>query len=412
MDIQRVFGCGIDKQTFKMKYESLSNPQEKMRLDRVAKRLQLTLSLRYRVGFYRSLIGQGQEGYTFTNKELPSMEIYLLCTCLDTLAGQPKHLNFDDWIEAQENIEFKNKNDIIKLYKQYNNEYGVGKNLKDLFINLPPIIKTWLSNNVAINRTKQPQPTTQTDTNKLMVNLYKFFYNLWRNPFTHNSDLPQASIANDIFEPTKDDNWWSYPTAWLDFELDKKQGWELSYKKGLDLVTILRLIINVVALQILEIDVTQEYISSSLRNFSRLNGLYAFINEVDHNSETLKSLSQFEEYRLHNYLIYRGIPVLQSTASTTMIQRYDIKIPLEASLHRMTTQYLTDVNQLNSVISNFNGSNPIPESQEDNSPERLQKIKYFLAELAKMSSYLSILNGPPIGDMSSVWIVIQDPCYI
>lgn len=411
MNVQRAFGCGIDGQTFKIKYEGLSNPNEKLRLERVAKRLQFTLHLRYRVAFYRSPIGWNQEGHTFTNEELPSTEIYLLCTCLDALAGKPTYLKFEDWLELQESTGCWDKNDIINLYKKYNNEHGVGKSFKNLFINLPPVIKDWLSNNMSIHRSGKSFSTVKTDPDMLMKHLYTFFYELWRNTFTHSSVFPQANIADDIFEPTKDDTWWSYPPAWLQFKLDKKQGWELSYRTGLDLGTILRLIINVVVLQILEIDVTQEYISSNLRNFSRLNGLYALVGEIGRNSETLRALSQLNKGELDNYLIYRGIPLLQSVASATMIKRYNIELPLEASLHKMTIKYITDVNQLNFVISNFNTSNPAPQSQEENSQERLQNIKHFIEEIEKTSAYESVLNEPPIGEMSSVWIVIQDPCY-
>ncbi len=411
MNVQRVFGCGIDWQTFKMKYEGLSDLDEKLRLERVAKRLQFTLHLRYRVAFYKSPIGWNQEGYTFVNEELPSTEIYLLCTCLDTLAGKRTYLKFEDWVESREDAGRWDKNSIINLYKQYSDEYGIGKNLKNLFTNLSPVIKTWLSNNIVISRSGQSQPATETDPDRLMIYLYTFFYELWRNTFTHTAVSPKADIAEDIFEPTKEDTWWSYPPTWSRFNLNKKQGWELSYKTGLDLATILRLIINVVVLQILEVDVTQEYISLNLRNFSRLNGLYAFTDEVGRNSETLRALSQLDERELGNYLVYRGIPLLRSAASNTMVARYNVEIPLEASLHKTTMRYVADVSQINNVISNFNMSNPVPESPKDNFSERLQNIKDFLGGLAKTPIYESILSGPPVGEMSSVWIVIQDPCY-
>jgi len=416
MNIQRVFGCGIDRQTFKTKYEGLPN-KEKLRLERVARRLWLTLKLRYEVAFYRNPITWEKEGFTLTNVELPSIEIYLLCTCLDTLAGKPTYVEFGEWVKSQESTGSLDKNGIINLYNQYKDEYGIGKNFRNLFINLPPTVKTWLSNNISIHRSGHSQSADKSNPDLLMKHLYTFFYEVWRNTYTHSSVSQKTSIADDIVEPTKDDASWSYPPAWINFVLyrDKpKQKWDLTYRTGLDLATILRLIINTVALQILKIDVTQESISTNLRNFSRLSGLYAFASEVASNSETLRALSQVDEHGLGNfcnYLIYVGIPLLQSTASVTMLNRYNTELPLEASLHKMTTQYLTDVNKLNIEISNFNTLNPPPEGPKDNSPKRLQNIREFLEELLRTPVYQIILNGPPIGEMSSVWLVIRDPCY-
>ena len=103
MNVQRVFGCGIDGQAFKANYEGLSD-ENQFRLSRVAGRVWLTLQLRYEMAFYNNPFAWRNEEYSLRHIEVPSIEVYLLWTCLETLAGKPVHKNFKDWIKEQPNI--------------------------------------------------------------------------------------------------------------------------------------------------------------------------------------------------------------------------------------------------------------------------------------------------------------------
>lgn len=413
MNVQRVFGCGIDGQVFKTKNERLSIKNQS-RLGRVAGRVWLTLKLRYEMAFCNNPFPWRYEEYSLRHVELPSIEVYLLCTCLDTLAGKPVHKNFKDWIEEQPNTNNFGKEDIKSLYSQYEAEYGVGKKLRDLFKNLPQSVKVWLASNVAIRRSDQPLAPERQNVDKLLDRLYRYFYNYRRNNFTHGSVSRPTLVAEDVREPL-DGGWWVTPASGTHFVLysDRpNQKWNLSYRQGLDEATILRIIIYAVALQILGIELTNELIDTNLRNYSRLDALHAFVTEVNRNSALASLWAKIDDTEmtdLRSHLIGSGISLLSSEASNIMIERY-LDNPLESGLRQMTSQYLEYVNQLNSLVSDFNEANPSVSNGCDRN-ERWRTIKEFLENLGRMPSYNSVVKWPSKKEMTNLWLVIRDPCY-
>ena len=413
MSVQQVLGCGIDGQTFKTKYERLSE-ENKLRLGRVADRVRLTLKIRYEMAFYNNPFAWGAEEYSLRYVELPSIEVYLLCTCLDTLAGQPVHRNFKDWIRDQLSVTSLSLEEVTHLYAQYEEEYGVGRNLRSLFRNLPWSVKDWLATNIVIWRSDQLLPVGEQDANELGNRLYLYFYNARRNAFTHGSVSHPTLIADDIREP-EDSEWWITPAAGTDFVLNRdrpNQRWNLSYRPGLDEATILRMIIHAAGLQMLEIEPTRELIDVNLRNYSRLNALYAFVSEVSRNAAAVSWWSKVDDPGMNNfraYLIHGGIPTLSSESSTVVADRY-LDNPLESGLRQMTHQYLREINHVNSAVSDFNESNPPPRDNR-NPSERWQVIKEFLVELVKAPSCKSVLKWPSKTEMTKLWLVIRDPCY-
>lgn len=413
MSVQQVFGCGIDGQAFKTKYESLSE-ENKLRLRRVADRVRLTLKVRYEMAFYNSPFMWGGEEYNLRYVELPSIEVYLLCTCLDTLAGQPVHRNFKDWIRDQPSVTCLGLEEITHLYAQYEEEYGVSRNLRSLFRNLPRSVKDWLATNVRIRRSDQFLPAGERDADELVNRLYLYFYNVRRNAFTHGSVSRHTLTADDIREP-KDNEGWITPASGMDFVIDRdrpNQTWNFSYRLGLDEATILRMIIHASGLQMLEIEPTRELIDVNLRNYSRLNALYAFVSEVNRNAAAVSWWSKVADPGMDNlraYLIYGGIPTLNSESSTVMADRY-LDNTLESGLRQMTHQYLREISHINSAVSDFNESNP-PSRDNRNPSERWQVINEFLAELVKAPSCKSVLKWPSKTEMTNLWLVIRDPCY-
>jgi hypothetical protein len=374
----------------------------------------LTLKLRYEMGFYNNPFPWRDEGYRLRHVELPSIEVYLLCTCLDTLAGKPVHKNFKDWIREQPNIIDLGLENITRLYSQYEDEYGVGRNLRALFRNLPQSAKDWLASNVVIRRSDQPLALEQLNVDKLLNRLYIYFYNIRRNAFTHGSVSHLTFIAEDVREPT-DGGWWVTPASGTHFILYRdrpNQKWNLSYRQGLDEATILRVIIYAVALQMLEIELTSELIDANLRNYSRLNAFYAFVSEVNRNSALASWWTRIDDIEMTDlrlHLIYSGVPLLSSEASTAMVDRY-LDNPLESGLRQMTSQYLREVNHINSLVSDFNETNP-PASNGYDRNERWQIIKEFLDKLVRGPSYNSVVKLPSRNEMVNLWLVIRDPCY-
>ena len=413
MNLQRAFGCGIDGQVFKTKYERLSD-ENRLRLGKVAGRVWLTLKLRYELVLPSNPFASSTEDYSLRYVELPSMEVYLLCTCLDTLAGKSVYRNFKDWIREQPDTTELGLDDITRLYSQYEDEYGVGRNLKALFKTLPETAKDWLASNVVIRRADLPLAPEQQSPEKLLNRLYRYFYNTRRNAFTHGSTSLPTPMAEEIREP-KDGEWWVTPASGTHFTLYRdrpNQKWNLSYRQGLDEATILRMIIYAVVLQMLRIDLTSELIAANLRNYSRLDALYAFASEVNRNSASTSWWTRIDEPDLTDLrlrLIYSGVPFLSQEATEVMIERY-LDNPFESGLRQMTSIYLREVNYLNSLITEFNEANPPFDSNCDRN-ERWRNIKEFLDRLVRTHSYNFILKLPSRNEMRNLWLVIRDPCY-
>jgi hypothetical protein len=414
VNARRAFGCGIDPKTFKAKYESLQE-QDRDRLERVATRLWLTLKLRYETTVYASLFAREQEEFALTNTELPSMEIYLLCTCLDTLAGKTDYKDFGDWLRAHQGTAYWNVDTVLRSYDCYKDEYGVGRNLRRLFDNLAQDVRVWLADNVVIRQSDQPLVIVGQDVTVLVKWLYIYIYEVWRNKYTHSSISQLTSVANDVTATAADGSWWITPAACTHFVLHRdrpNQKWDLSYRRGLDLATILRVIIHGAALhQVLGIEPTQHLISANLRSLSRLSALYAFVREVNMNSSELDAWSQIDNPGLAEFqslLFHGGVPELQTGASKIMVSRYDGGTNLESGLCRMTLEYLSEVNCLNETISEFNVNHP---PSQTGLSDRWTLIKDFLKESGETATYHRIRGWPSKKQMTNVWLVIRDPCY-
>jgi len=411
--VRRLFSCGVDRRVFEASYERLSE-DEQIRLERVAKRVWLSLKLRYETAFYASPFAHPDEGYFLTRVELPSIEIYLLCTCLDILAGRSAYKDFGSWLKTQANVTNINLDDVVRLFAQYQAEYGVSRNLRNLFATLPASTKDWLVDNVAIRPWDQPLATRTRDSDVLVKRLHTYFYEIWRNAFTHSGVSRQATRAEDIREYLEGDDWWVTPVSGTMFVLDKDkptQEWNFSYRQGLDEATILRVIIHSVVLKKLGIEPTPELIAANIRNYSRLNSLYAFINEVNSNATMLKAWSRVDERgmdTLRSFFTYVGIPLLNSEATKLMIDRYNSDNGLESGLRQMTSQYLHEVQTINSAISDFNKSNP---PSKTNPSEHWQIVKGFVEERTRTPPYLSIVDWLSRVEMTNLWLVVRDPCY-
>ncbi|HEM61271.1 MAG TPA: hypothetical protein ENO24_03185, partial [Chloroflexi bacterium] len=121
---RRLFGCGVDTYLFERKYAALSDEKQR-RLDRVARRVALTARLRYEMGFRDNPFRSREEDYLLRSVELSSIEVYLLCTCLDTLAGKPRYKPFAKWVAQQPDVTAADARAIADLYDRYQEEYGV-----------------------------------------------------------------------------------------------------------------------------------------------------------------------------------------------------------------------------------------------------------------------------------------------
>lgn len=394
MDMQRLLGCGIDKGTFDRKFKELSE-DDQQKLDRVARRLLMTLKIHYEVNFYQFNITETRDDYyQFLFTELPSLEIYLLCTCLDTLAGKAKYMKFDKWLDDRR-IGWVDKQSIGELYCDYEKEYGVGINIQHLFESLHPIAKKWLVDNVRIQRPTQIEISLEKDTNKFIVRLYKYFYNIWRNPFTHSSVSRNALTLETLDGLSEFIPFGEWVLAAKDVEIyNDERKWNLYHKKDIDLSVILRVIIYVTTLAILRIDFTEGLLLSILKKLMRRHASYSFLHEVRENHETL--LSWTLKDNVMDLILFKAISnskirCLSIAASTRMVGLYEPD-GHESKLKQETQKYLALVEGINAQISEFNRINP---PRDDANPFERQLIKQqFLQVLMNTEVYKMLLEQP------------------
>jgi hypothetical protein len=289
-------------------------------------------------------------------------------------------------------------NEIQRAYSQYQEEQGVGRNLRHLFETLPQVTKVWLAENVRLDRFKRQRSSENEGHETLMKALHKYFYHTRRNAFTHESISRITSMASDIVQPVEQDHWWTGGTV------------HFSHRRGIDEATILKVIIHSAALKLLSIESTQELMSANIKHHSRVNAAYAFLNEVDGNSLTLSYWPRMEEARMKDYrtfLMCHGIPLLESKSTQMMIERYDQNSSFESQMCEMTSQYLDEVQKMNSAITDFNKTNPCSETNLTD----WNVLKNFLDDHTTTLIYDSILNWPSKSELSDLWLLIRDPCY-
>jgi hypothetical protein len=409
---QNVFTCGISHQLFKEKYDYLSE-SDKNRLVRVSERVWLTIKLRYEQTFIHNPLALKYKEFNLQFEELPSIEVYLLCTCLDTLAGQGEYTSFDEWLENQNIKEGLAITDVISLYNQYADECGIGKNLHRLFTNLPECFKNWLASNVKLVQEGKPLLDNEIDKAQLVDNLYKFFYEYLRNAYTHSGVSRRIKIADDIFEPI-DDGAWVTPVEGTLFPLIRKrrnQLWNFSYREGLDLATLLRLIIYAAVVRFIDFELNNDLISKNIRMYSRLNSFYAFINEVSANSNWLNYLENLDERQIFGSdLMFIEFPLLWSNASKRLVGRYNKESPLDLSYVEFTNQYITYVNGLNTEINIFNEINPRSTRASENKILYQRKLIDFIRNLKNLSTYKIIKDLPMKNEIINFWRLINNPC--
>lgn len=411
--VRKAFGCGIHIADFTNRYEALPE-EEKDRLRRVGSRMLMTLRLRYQLAVSTNPFMDGVEQHFFESSDWPSLEVYLLCTCLDMIAGQPRHKDFKAWVREQSLTEMLSIDDVIKLYESYQNTHGVGRNLRQLFENLPQVMKQWLANNIMIDEGKfSPVPhALPEDTAKLIKHLVNYFYDIRRSNFTHSGLTYHTEIADDIyaFDENRHEQWWAVDFA---FSFKNKPHKEalLHFRQGLDLATILRLILHTVALQKLGIEVTQNIIQGHIVNYSRLHALYKFLDEVHYNASRMKHYAAITEQISSRHPIYirkEGVSALSTTWAVRLSERLITEYSLERGLREVVLEYIAQVKELDNIITDFN-------KQHQNSIYRLgdeqEFVRSFLDTLTKSTAFNAVIEMPNRKSMTNMWIVIRDPCY-
>jgi len=284
--LRKMFCCGISPRTFNKHFLNLdSNKQQQ--LIKVAEKVQFCYVIRYDLSVF-SPLGMGEDyEYQIEFKQLSSLEVYLLVTCIDTLSGNPKFKPVDQYIKDELNDDKSySKFDIVKMLSDYREIYGPRHTIKQEFLNLSDAHKEWIAHNVAfqdmsslINLSKKHQ-----DKEILLKKLFKYFYDRRRIEYTHESKTRSTTI--DRYPKELTEGWSPSLSGWDDLS-DKKKRFRtpiLWYRTGLDEGIILKVILHGVVLRkmkiIPDISVIERYLLNELR-IKTINGL---IREIENNS--------------------------------------------------------------------------------------------------------------------------------
>jgi len=140
-----------------------------------------------------------------------ALEVYLLCTCLDTLAGKENYIDLPSWLRTNkttyEGIEQRNnvlaaafsvplnRDQCHPLLKKvlciYHQHYGVIKGIKDMVRSLPLYTKEEICHSFVIHKQSQSEDTwNRKDTDQKLNTIINYFLDVRRNRYTHSADTP------------------------------------------------------------------------------------------------------------------------------------------------------------------------------------------------------------------------------
>jgi hypothetical protein len=432
--VWKMLSCGVDESEFESKYDSFS-PDTQDQLYRVAWRMWIAQILRYQVMPRVRPWSSRDDFDRLVAIEWPSLEIYLLFNCLDTLAPNVARKNFPEWIKAQNNIPCLNQDEIAEQYMEWTKEYGVGAKLRGLFTHLPDGMITWLTDNMIVQRAKDEfDPKGQREIQKQVDLIYQYFYNVRRNLYTHSSTSAPTYVTP---YPSRSDNW----ELLKEYRIDDRD-WRIYSRSVLDEATILRMIVQAVVLQKLHVEVNFSTIQANLANYSRQSVMYNFLSEVQVNAAALIWWPEFDqvarraeqspwhrmigkiewnasdlvEWRQFNgdqkvifyeSLAFIEVPCLNIKWSTIMAEQFVPQNEREYKVQQLAVSYLAFVKQLDSAIRQFNELHPPSPFKW---AEREKTLKKFLQSQTGTQAFDLVTQMPSRSEMGDLAILAQYPC--
>jgi hypothetical protein len=415
--IRWLFGCGTNASSFKEKYDA-QPAKQKRRLNRVAHRMWLTLVLRYQLYHHIRYASPSAIG-TFEDADLPSLEIYLLFSCIDTLAQPPSYKAFPAWLKEQPEIEdLINVGRIEQLYRRYSKEYGVGSNIRRVFDELPQPTVEWLSGKVRIETANEESSaaTPLLDRDEVVGHVCEYFYRIRRNLFTHWSvshrtyvaeKYKQSDSALELLNMEPFTCWHLTPATW-EYEIDGKP-WRMYLGEGVDEATILRVVLQAIVLQRMKIDVTSAMVEAYFSGQLKQSALYHFYDEVMQNASVLHWWNEFEENGrgdLYLYLANAGIPPLSCLWSTILLERLVPDFKDEHALHQLIGKYVDAIEKLNTAIEQFDSLYP-PKQDWD---VRKKALGEFFESQTREVSFGFVMQMPSRNEIERILLIARNPC--
>lgn len=228
LEIYSVLGANLDERDFFERWERLGQALSPTELagvdDKKKKEIELSRkkeaeikekigSICFRLRFIKSL--QYDNPFTERNDRYQSdaLQIYLLCTCFDTLAGQSSHKRFDVWArekdddslqsnpkpESNQELAIWYKLTTKRLFEEYLDDYGVVRNFRRMFNELPDVLQHALTDSFTVIRENETtEHWNELPPDKKLRRIVDYLF-ARRNKFTHNSDIVPTSGSKEDF---------------------------------------------------------------------------------------------------------------------------------------------------------------------------------------------------------------------
>jgi hypothetical protein len=413
MDIEslahNLFGYKINEREFRKRFEQC--PDNEI-LQRVTTRLRLIDLLQFRMAYRHGAFLDGTQQYLI-DIDIKSLELYLLCTCIDTLSGETNFLDFPRWLQVGEKVSKKTKyhinddkikaileegkqdlfdpdvfrNKAAKVYTEiYLSNFGITNGFLQFFDELPDIAKEILASSYfisdlikedrlsdeidevteiegekgwtkySISLIKEEEKWNNKNVNDKVNTIGLYFYRHRRNAYTHKSLGWKPQVFNNPNEATQLSNILeNHDTNWTPFEIkiaenDKYRFFRFKANHNEDEVLLVRLIVSISVLAKLGYDISADYVRGLRR--------YLFFKQTLHGV-----LSDFDA--IFNILRY-----FEAEIEEPLVIRYNIGFALfpTANLKRWIphtfeiwpnhkswlTQYFNNLEEYNVIISEFN----------------------------------------------------------
>lgn len=285
------------------------------------------------------------------------LETYLLCTCLDTLAGKDNYFDLQNWLKTKRNhaaLGISEKHELLKeaeskkyifslalfesvlssILEIYNNSYGVNRSIKQLVLSLPNSIKEELADAYIIYKDSQHNSEENWDRKtvdeKLKTIFIDYLFHYRRNLYTHEGrGFPGFGGIRSMREALRDGN----------IELPKPETHRLPLKNGNLVVTckygdealfLREVIITCLAhgLGVLSSDWNASYRKAERQR----RMLHALIYEIKHNIQVMQLHLQVLSEPLTTKAS-EGYPKLETEIAQTLLEQHgDVALPISNCL--------------------------------------------------------------------------------
>jgi hypothetical protein len=366
----------------------------------VATRVFFVDQLRYHAFFrLNPVLMDGLTSWRLGNEKI-ALQLYLLCTCVDALAGN-NYIDFPSWlaklsengIDEQKISQILNQSPgnlsdptmfgsaVLRIYQEmYLPVYGVKNNFLNFFSDLPPgtqrllaqvyvisnpLSKSEISRDLNASQTlprdieswNQAQSDWQTiDLHSKTKLIAEYFYNYYRNPYTHKALSPKPRTTIDWkgtlpdIEVDLPNNAWDPIGDIIPYgkKFKIRRFWGKPYE---DEVFILRLIVAIGWRQKAGIpvdgDLTEKYRTFQMRNETLHYAMYG-LEELN-----LIQKQYLGEIQNEEFIGRVSLPKF-SLQYPLLLKQYLNDSTLEGGLKNMIDNLNTEISSVNQVIDDFN----------------------------------------------------------